>query len=59
MGYLRSWEDMVAKRKGFSNKQKKMMLMPKETRQGIEVTGMYVSSYIAFCLCAIILVFIY
>ena len=50
---------MVAKRKGFSKKQKKMMLMPKETRQGIEVTGMYVSSYIANCLCTIILVFIY
>ena len=54
MGYLRSWEDMVAKRKDFSEKQKKMMLMPKETQQGIEVTGMYVSSYIAFCLCALL-----
>lgn len=59
MGYLRSWEDMVAKRKGFSKKQREMMLMPKEIRQGIEVTGMYVSSYIAICLCTIILVFIY
>lgn len=34
-------ENTVAKRKGFSKKKQKMMLMPKETRQGIEVTGMY------------------
>ena len=37
---LKSWENEVAKRVGFSKKQKNMMLMPEETHLGIEVTGM-------------------
>ena len=39
LGYLDDWENSVQKREGFSNKQKSMMLMPVETRQGIRVTG--------------------
>jgi len=31
LGYLNSWETSVKQRKGFSAKQKKMMLMPEET----------------------------
>ena len=39
LGYLSTWEESVRKQKGFEDKTKKMMLMPDETRQGIEVTG--------------------
>ena len=39
MGYLNSWEVTVQQRKGFPSEKKKMMLMPVETRKGIEVTG--------------------
>jgi len=39
MPYLDHWEKSVYAREGFSAKQKEMMLMPKETRLGITVTG--------------------
>jgi len=45
LGYLKSWETSVKQCKGFSAKQKKMMLMPEETRQG--VTG--ILSFINIC----------
>ena len=57
MGYLRNWADTVAKRQGFSKKQQKMMLMPIETRQGIEVTGEFIS-HIRNCLLFISVLFL-
>ena len=39
MGYLKSWESSVKKRKGYTAREKKKMLMPDETLQGIAVTG--------------------
>jgi len=37
--YLEDWEKSVNEREGFSSKEKEMMLMPRETRLGITVTG--------------------
>lgn len=37
--YLQKWEDSVNERKGFSAKAKAMMVLTKETRFGIHVTG--------------------
>ena len=39
MPYLEQWESSVKKRKGFSDKEKMLMLITKETRAGIKVTG--------------------
>ena len=37
--YLKSWEESVQKRNGFTPQEKAMMLLARETRQGIDVTG--------------------
>ena len=37
--YLKEWENSVKTRKGFNSKAKDMMVLARETRQGIEVTG--------------------
>jgi len=37
--YLKSWEESVEKRSGFTPQAKGMMLLARETRQGIDVTG--------------------
>ena len=37
--YLEQWRSSVQKRAGFSDKGKQMMLLAKETRDGITVTG--------------------
>ena len=39
--YLEQWENSVKKRRGFSDKEKMLMLITKETRAGIKVTGEY------------------
>lgn len=47
LGFLDGWEESVAQRKsfdkktrqGFTNKQKKMMLLSAETRLGLRITG--------------------
>ena len=39
MPYLREWEESVDNRKGFNKKDKLMMLLARETRVGITVTG--------------------
>ena len=39
MPYLKEWEESVSNRKGFNNKDQLMMLLAKETRVGITVTG--------------------
>ena len=57
MGYLKNWEDTVAKRQGFAKMQQKMMLIPIETRQGIEVTGEFIS-HIRNCLLYISVLFL-
>lgn len=37
--YLKEWEGSVEKRSGFSPQSKSMMLLAKETRNGINITG--------------------
>ena len=39
MQYLKEWEDSVSGRIGFNENEKSMMLLAKETRAGITVTG--------------------
>jgi len=39
--YLKEWESSVEKRNGFSPQSKSMMVLAKETRNGINVTGIY------------------
>lgn len=37
--YLKEWEGSVEKRSGFSPQSKAMMVIAKETRNGINITG--------------------
>ena len=37
--YLENWERYVADREGFSDSQKKMMVLSRETLEGIRITG--------------------
>jgi hypothetical protein len=37
--YLDSWEKSVASRKEFSDSQQKMMLLSRETLEGIRISG--------------------
>ena len=39
LGYLNDWEESVKKRQGFTAAQKKLMLMPDSTMEGIRITG--------------------
>ena len=39
LGYLSDWEESVKKRKGFTAAQKKLMLLPDSTMEGIRITG--------------------
>ena len=39
LGYLSDWEESVKKRKGFTAAQKKLMLLPDSTMEGIRTTG--------------------
>ena len=39
MPYLKSWEKSVQEREGYTPQAKGMMLLAKETRDGIDVTG--------------------
>lgn len=51
IGFLDHWEESVAQRKsfdkktrqGFTNKDKKMMLLSAETRLGLRITGEFVT----------------
>ena len=38
---LKEWESSVEKRSGFSPQSKSMMVVAKETRDGIKITGIY------------------
>ena len=38
--YLDEWEESVDGREGFSPSQKNMMMLSKETRDGLKLTGM-------------------
>ena len=41
--YLEQWEKSVMEREGFSAKEKELMLLARETRLGITITGFYIS----------------
>ena len=38
--YLLDWEENASKREGFTKAQQNQMLLSKETREGIRMTGM-------------------
>ena len=40
MKYLDEWEERVKCRDGFSNAEKEKMLLSRETRDGIRITGL-------------------
>ena len=39
LAYLKVWEKSVKEREGFSDAQKRMMTLPRETQDGIHITG--------------------
>ena len=41
MTYLDSWEKSVSQRKGFDKKEKEMMLLSRQTREGLRLTGKF------------------
>ena len=41
VAYLNSWSASVYKRPGFNKNEKKMMMLPQETLDGINITGTY------------------
>ena len=41
LGYLESWEAAVAKREGFTDSERKAMLLSTETTTGLKLTGTY------------------
>ena len=43
MGYLEKWEKSVTQREGYKDlkNEQNMMLLPLETRQGIQITGIF------------------
>ena len=40
MGYLDEWEKSVNARQGFTDAEKAMMLLSRETIEGLQMTGM-------------------
>ena len=48
LGYLRNWEESVKKRDGYTDEEKKRMILSQETLQGIRMTGdfMYMNMHI-------------
>ena len=39
LGYLKSWENSVQQRQGFTKAQRELMLLSRETREGLQITG--------------------
>ena len=39
IGFLDKWEECVNERDGFTNKEKKLMILSAETRHGLRITG--------------------
>ena len=42
MRYLKGWETSVMSRNEYTKAQKNLMLLSKETREGLQITGMNV-----------------
>ena len=42
--YLEQWETAVAEREGFTDAEKKTMLLSMETSTGLKLTGMWAST---------------
>ena len=51
MPYLKSWEESVHKREGYTPQAKSMMVLAKETRDGIDATGNYNFFLCSNCMC--------
>ena len=41
LGYLNEWEESVEQRTGFTSSQKNMMLLSRETIEGLRTTGRF------------------
>lgn len=50
LGYLENWEAGVRERKGFSAAQKSLMLLSRETREGLKMTGALALLYVYMCM---------
>lgn len=46
LGYLNEWEVSVEQRPGFTSSQKNMMLLSRETIEGLRTTGRFLSAII-------------
>lgn len=57
LGYLTEWSDSVQKREGFTPAEKKLMMLPNETQEGLRITGELIT--VKFCIhhSAIIIIF--
>ena len=45
LNYLNAWEEKVSEREGYSTAQKEKMLITKETRKGLKITGYNLLTY--------------
>lgn len=50
LGYFSNWEAGVQDRPGFTTAQKALMLLSKETREGLQMTGTYICSLRVSCI---------
>jgi len=46
LAYLKAWENSVKEWKGFSDAEKRMMMLPRETQDGIYITGKVIDYWI-------------
>ena len=49
--YLDDWEKSVKQRKGFTDAEKKTMLLSEETQLGLRITGVCVCVCVCVCGC--------
>ena len=45
LSYINSWESSVQSREGYNASQQNMMLLSRETREGLRITGMFYIRY--------------
>ena len=52
LGYFKRWELSVANRQGYSDAEKKRMMLSQETLHGITMTGKYM--YVRIIVCVVV-----
>lgn len=48
MAYLKDWEGSIMKRQGFNEQEKKKMMLPQETGDGIYITGIHWKIFLVY-----------